>query len=1582
MHRTRRFTHLLGPLGIAAGIAALLLVSSRPAHTDDRDLLRFGTASPYLMILLDTSASMALTAGDSPVPTSGYGDHPLSRLYTAKSAMYEVFLDVTDVNFGFVSFNNNQARVFQKHWLYYTTDTLPAIFTTVGWPKAAASGATPSILVNDTTEGGTPYSVIEYDSTFTGSMIAFGPHFKTSTGSVTTAQTASGGYIDLATTRGQAQVNAFPKAEGNTNATTLWVKGTDGRNYQVTVRVPGDAGKIGDLTFTGQVTVLDVAAGITSEPHTVVFRRDPSFDEVIIVDRIPPQNENRPEETQRLWDFQLATSDASCGTARPFHGQAWEGNYDSGVLAASQGVIDAEHDANMEAEGVDADGNPIDFDRFEFASAIGPIEIIAIKPADETVYSTKGRALDYGDFIPWDWNDSRRDELLCRLAPNLVNSSGNCDPLSAVPDFGIASYFADQKTDSSTADSTYPQYSQYFKLKSASKTPLMAIGDTALSKVTTDLRCWYMGTAEERSNNAKCKDSAFADDFAGWRNLACDTTNGDSDWGCRKPYIVVISDASGDSGACHVQNATASLNELDQFAAVNTWAINLGKETNCSSGSILHSMTQTSDAGECFNVSTKEGVMDALEDILGRIREETRAFAAAAVPTVQATAEQSIYVSNFTPLDGQSRWDGHLNAFLKPLPVDEFGRPATTVKCEEAGGEEESGCFLWDVAESMLKDQYYDGLASTPPASDFSDFLSLTDPGRRRVFYAMDSDRGYWADNTQLLLVPTAPADGQEATIEEKDLWDAFGISYTDGDTPEALASQASARSTAETVIRGALQHKEEIVDRIEEDPDTRTREAIPAFDMPAWCELTAAEQATFPASDFEKICYLLGDIFHSNPVVVGPPVNLRYFAENLGSALNPDGAECEANDDGDATSSVDRGYRCFFARHKLRRRVIAQGHNDGMLHVFNLGIYDPSTTFFTNGTGHELFAYMPRSVMPTVRKIATGTEHHYTVDDTPAIADVFIDPVFDGSGSDPLLSDAPEEDERRWRTVLVSGLREGGYDGNVGATGRALFALDMTQPDKLVLTGSEFLAAGTADDAIQYLPTCYEDSYDSASCGPVRYGSALWEFRDSSDDSISSIPPAAPVLMDEDDNGHADLGYTWSTPNVGRLRICDGGNVAAGECNPASPDSKVVDKYVAVFGGGLDPDSKDAPRFGRHVYIVDVETGKVLYKRQLLGSEGACHSDGQAAEQAESNTCTVGAVAAPPAAVDTDQDGYYDRIYVATTLGYLYRIDVAADADGNFPNLADTLVNTLDDQQFPAQRIPEGSWDPLLIFDANYDGATALTDNLRPIYYRPSVFFIGKLGLYGIALVTGEREDLWQLDGLEGRLYVFADDTHLLADPAASLPYTEDQFVAIPFDDNTVAFGGTDFFVTFGVGARGWYLELPEHERAITPAFSLFGVMFFSSYKPLSIAISDPNCDPLVQSCEEVEIACDSNETGFCSKTGTSRLFVVNATNGDGLLAGAVEGETTRYRNVAQFVTQPFTEPGQTKNPESDTSRTADELQPWEIDLMETLKGLYPDDCKFTNYRIDVKTIAADTTVERIAAVPICIIEKNWKEY
>lgn len=151
-----------------------------------------------------------------------------------------------------------------------------------------------------------------------------------------------------------------------------------------------------------------------------------------------------------------------------------------------------------------------------------------------------------------------------------------------------------------------------------------------------------------------------------------------------------------------------------------------------------------------------------------------------------------------------------------------------------------------------------------------------------------------------------------------------------------------------------------------------------------------------------------LGDIFHSKPVVVGPPS--RFFFDEGYST--PVGAS-----------------QSFADAQATRKRVVFVGTNDGMLHGFLSGTHNPSTGIYDSGTGEELFGYVPYSVMGNLENFVPGdlTTHSYFVDSSPRVADVWLDS--NGNGT---------KESSEWRTVLIGGLRKGGS---------GYFALDVTEP-------------------------------------------------------------------------------------------------------------------------------------------------------------------------------------------------------------------------------------------------------------------------------------------------------------------------------------------------------------------------------------------------------------------------------------------------------------------------------------------------------------------------------------------------------
>jgi type IV pilus assembly protein PilY1 len=136
--------------------------------------------------------------------------------------------------------------------------------------------------------------------------------------------------------------------------------------------------------------------------------------------------------------------------------------------------------------------------------------------------------------------------------------------------------------------------------------------------------------------------------------------------------------------------------------------------------------------------------------------------------------------------------------------------------------------------------------------------------------------------------------------------------------------------------------------------------------------------------SVFREREHILGDSVNATPAFLGAP---RFtFAD-----------------------PVTPTYEEFKNTNAGRQKTLFIAANDGMLHAFN------------GDTGAEMWAYVPRIVMPKMHRLATanwGATHEFMVDGSPRTLDVYV------SGA--------------WKTILVSGLNSGG---------RGYYALDITNP-------------------------------------------------------------------------------------------------------------------------------------------------------------------------------------------------------------------------------------------------------------------------------------------------------------------------------------------------------------------------------------------------------------------------------------------------------------------------------------------------------------------------------------------------------
>ncbi|MFQ5349619.1 MAG: pilus assembly protein, partial [Thermoanaerobaculia bacterium] len=775
----------------------------------------------------------------------------------------------------------------------------------------------------------------------------------------------------------------------------------------------------------------------------------------------------------------------------------------------------------------------------------------------------------------------------------------------------------------------------------------------------------------------------------------------------------------------------------------------------------------------------------------------------------------------------------------------------------------ESSCHLWNGGEQLLAQAAEDtelvpGNYNLGPLDD-----------QRRVYYGHDENPGI--PRTRRFFAP--PTDPATEDALWQNLLESMGI-CPPGDT--ACGLDTNNRNEGTAVID--FLHRKKTGDVPQDDPRLE----------PAPGE------------------YILGDIFHSDPAVLGGPDEFRFWVADVGG---PDGDTPPLDDFCDPLTGSPDGYRCYFAEQRNRRKVLLAGANDGQVHAWDAGIFrascDTNVTTgeefvvgeFDNGTGNELFSYVPTAAMPVLDDVKDSLRQQFTVDGRVSSGDVFIDPVHGGTPAD-----------REWRTVIMGGLREGGS---------GYYVLDVTHPDTLSECDGTATIPTPEGGATGYVPSCLDNCSGGSGGSDHPYPMPLFEFYDN-EDCGTFLPDGR---CDDDVNNRPDLADSWSTATIGRIRVLVDDGLGGGP----QPE----DRYVAVFGGGMDADRKDQlVAGGNYLYMVDIETGKAIYKRELIDPDPL---------DDVSEARGAGSAASDPAAVDTDQDGYLDTIYIGTTRGYVYKADISEPRE-------------LLDLGSLGFKVTDLDWSPFPVFD---------TDD-RPIYHPPAVVFVAQKGQYALAFGTGDREDLWSLEPQEGRLYMILDNDFRRADfLSGSLPRDESGYAALGGIDAEEADRQVDLLRN---APFGWFLTLDPRERVITRTFALGGVTIFSSFQP-----------------EETV----SEDGTICLRRGSSRVFVVNTTNADSLL----ESQDRYFRVEGGFLSAPFVETGATTNPEEACSGPncagTDAVVPDNLDaLMKELRGLLPPQCRFANYTINIKAVRDDTGIEFLAAIPVCTVRTNWRDF
>ena len=485
--------------------------------------------------------------------------------------------------------------------------------------------------------------------------------------------------------------------------------------------------------------------------------------------------------------------------------------------------------------------------------------------------------------------------------------------------------------------------------------PLTAFGDSPIGEALVDWRCFYLGSDQP---GGKCRndEQPFG---RGWDWLA---PQFDLEWGCRKPYIIVIGDGENN---CQGENPAADTANLRRNR-VQAWVINFGGPDSRD----LRSLAQNT-GGEYIEVANRDELLTVLQNILGIIVEETKAFASAVVPTVQAQEADKIYISNFKPLNQAPVWPGALQAFLKPVPVASGKARYVDRLCQRS--RHRSG-----IRVLPLERRRRDGRSGQPGPHRSIRHRAAAAPGLllRSVDVRSMAERQ---------AVPRADRERCDARGVRYDFWRALNMPGHDWD------------STADDSLPDADEDALELA----------------ANDVVAKLMELKVDDNDTPADLTDDVDYIMGDIFHSDPLILGSPVNTKYFGQNV-------------EDDGTLCENGNPGYRCFFRKHQYRRRVVLLGSNDTQVHAIDAGIYRTGGAFadqFDRGTGREIFAFSPRAVMPLVEDMfgPSPITRTWAVDGDIVGFDAFIDPLHNGTPDTgrPRMAHA----RRRWPAPRRRGL-------------------------------------------------------------------------------------------------------------------------------------------------------------------------------------------------------------------------------------------------------------------------------------------------------------------------------------------------------------------------------------------------------------------------------------------------------------------------------------------------------------------------------------------------------------------------------
>ena len=463
-------------------------------------------------------------------------------------------------------------------------------------------------------------------------------------------------------------------------------------------------------------------------------------------------------------------------------------------------------------------------------------------------------------------------------------------------------------------------------------------------------------------------------------------------------------------------------------------------------------------------------------------------------------------------------------------------------------------------------------------------------------------------------------------------------------------------------------------------------------------------------------------------------------------------------DEDGDANTTEKRGWILGDILH-ARPLVVSYATfsftpstNEGDCNVNKSVIYvganDGMLHAFADCDGKEIWAFTPQDLLPNL-KYLNGVSHTYFVDSSPSVY------IYDDD------NDGNIETADGDKVVLIFGERRGGGVDTSPTTG-FYYALDVSDPDSPEymwrLSNTESPSGGAAFSEL----------------GETWSKPKITKIKLSGGDKIVAFVGAGYDNCNEDARYGATQTYpgacvTSPTNDIGLVTSSDGSN-------PTNPKGRgVYAVLVADLDGGGVPD-------------VDTNGGTKVW--------GYTNAD---------DASMTFSIPSEVYTLDSDHDGYKDRLYVGDTGGNLWRFDVG---DTNTAN-----------------------WTGKKIFSAN-PGDGDNTDVGRKIFYKPSVAI--DFNYTGIFFGTGDRAHPLNRDVLD-KMYAVKDRGQASAKTESNLLDVTDNDLQ---DSSDLTVVNNILTALNNSSNYGWYIELDrmsngEHngEKVLASPLVFNKVAYFTTF-------------------------------------------------------------------------------------------------------------------------------------------------------